>query len=76
MELTSSIATRVQVCVFFFLEGGIAKKTHTRPDRHEERHGDHHAVCARDECHGWHTQGAGKSLTMAFYAGRLLLHPA
>jgi type I restriction enzyme R subunit len=24
----------------------------------------------------WHTQGAGKSLTMAFYAGRLVLHPA
>lgn len=24
----------------------------------------------------WHTQGAGKSLTMAFYAGRLALHPA
>jgi type I restriction enzyme, R subunit len=24
----------------------------------------------------WHTQGAGKSLTMAFYAGRLVLEPA
>ncbi|MHB0877026.1 MAG: type I restriction endonuclease subunit R [Anaerolineae bacterium] len=24
----------------------------------------------------WHTQGSGKSLTMAFYAGRLILHPA
>jgi type I restriction enzyme R subunit len=23
----------------------------------------------------WHTQGAGKSLTMAFYAGRMILHP-
>jgi len=23
----------------------------------------------------WHTQGAGKSLTMAFYTGRLVLHP-
>jgi len=23
----------------------------------------------------WHTQGAGKRLTMAFYAGRLILHP-
>jgi type I restriction enzyme R subunit len=23
----------------------------------------------------WHTQGAGKSLTMAFYAGRIILHP-
>jgi type I restriction enzyme R subunit len=24
----------------------------------------------------WHTQGAGKSLTMAFYTGRIVLHPA
>jgi type I restriction enzyme R subunit len=24
----------------------------------------------------WHTQGSGKSLSMAFYAGRLILHPA
>jgi type I site-specific restriction-modification system R (restriction) subunit len=24
----------------------------------------------------WHTQGSGKSLTMAFYAGRLILYPA
>jgi type I restriction enzyme R subunit len=24
----------------------------------------------------WHTQGSGKSLTMAFYSGRLILHPA
>jgi type I restriction enzyme R subunit len=24
----------------------------------------------------WHTQGAGKSLTMAFYAGKVVLHPA
>lgn len=24
----------------------------------------------------WHTQGSGKSLTMAFFAGRVVLHPA
>ncbi|MCK4394627.1 type I restriction endonuclease subunit R, partial [Candidatus Bipolaricaulota bacterium] len=24
----------------------------------------------------WHTQGAGKSLTMAFFAGKMVLHPA
>lgn len=24
----------------------------------------------------WHTQGSGKSLTMAFYAGRIITHPA
>ncbi|MBW4667073.1 MAG: hypothetical protein KME60_06405 [Cyanomargarita calcarea GSE-NOS-MK-12-04C] len=24
----------------------------------------------------WHTQGSGKSLTMAFYAGKIIQHPA
>jgi type I restriction enzyme R subunit len=24
----------------------------------------------------WHTQGSGKSLSMAFYAGRIIQHPA
>jgi type I restriction enzyme, R subunit len=24
----------------------------------------------------WHTQGSGKSLLMAFYAGRIVKHPA
>ena len=24
----------------------------------------------------WHTQGSGKSLTMAFYAGKIIRHPA
>ena len=24
----------------------------------------------------WHTEGSGKSLTLAFYAGRVVLHPA
>ncbi len=24
----------------------------------------------------WHTQGSGKSLSMVFYAGRIVLHPA
>jgi type I restriction enzyme R subunit len=32
--------------------------------------GDHRAGVV------WHTQGSGKSLTMAFYAGRIVLHPA
>src|SRR5439155_16922493 len=32
--------------------------------------GDHRAGVV------WHTQGSGKSLTMAFYAGRLILEPA
>src|SRR5437870_5574124 len=35
------------------------------------------AVLAGDRRVGvvWHTQGSGKSLTMAFYAGRVILHP-
>jgi type I restriction enzyme, R subunit len=32
-------------------------------------HGDHRAGVI------WHTQGSGKSLTMAFYAGKIILHP-
>lgn len=40
------------------------------------------ATLAASQPHGnrqvgvvWHTQGSGKSLTMAFYAGRVVLHP-
>jgi type I restriction enzyme R subunit len=48
-----------------------------------EKRGTYLARPARDAQPGdqrvgvvWHTQGAGKSLTMAFYAGRVILHPA
>jgi len=48
-----------------------------------EKRGTYLARPARDTKPGdqrvgvvWHTQGAGKSLTMAFYAGRVALHPA
>ena len=48
-----------------------------------EKRGSYLARPARDSKPGdqrvgvvWHTQGAGKSLTMAFYAGRVVLHPA
>ncbi len=41
------------------------------------------ATLAASRAHGdgrvgvvWHTQGSGKSLTMAFYAGRVVLHPS
>jgi len=53
------------------------------PLRVSERRGVYLARPARDTQPGdrrvgviWHTQGAGKSLTMAFYAGRVVLHPA
>jgi len=41
----------------------------TRPQR-DARPGDHRIGVV------WHTQGSGKSLTMAFYAGRIVLDPA
>ena len=46
------------------------------PGRYEA--GQRHGGDAGDRRVGviWHTQGSGKSLTMAFYAGRVILHPA
>ncbi|WDT72990.1 MAG: type I restriction endonuclease subunit R [Candidatus Manganitrophus sp.] len=45
--------------------------------------GEYHSKVARDAKPGdrrvgvvWHTQGSGKSLTMAFYAGRVIREPA
>ena len=53
------------------------------PWRVSEERGTYLARPARDAQPGdrrvgvvWHTQGAGKSLTMAFYAGRIVLQPA
>jgi len=53
------------------------------PRRLAERRGTYLARAAADAKPGdrrvgvvWHTQGAGKSLTMAFYAGKVVLHPA
>ena len=49
----------------------------------QEAHGRYTAAKMKDGETGdrrigvvWHTQGAGKSLTMAFYTGRIVLHPA
>src|ERR1700722_5362919 len=52
--------------------GGLAKM----PDEHEA--GRQSGGDPGDRRVGvvWHTQGSGKSLTMAFYAGRVILHPA
>jgi type I restriction enzyme R subunit len=48
-----------------------------------ELKGQYHAARMQDGKPGdrrigvvWHTQGAGKSLTMVFYTGRIVLHPA
>ncbi len=51
--------------------GRIAEKRghyFTHPPR-DAKPGDHRIGVV------WHTQGSGKSLTMAFYAGRIVLHP-
>jgi len=47
-------------------EGG----TYFSKGRHDAEPGDRRVGVV------WHTQGSGKSLTMAFYAGRVVLHPA
>jgi type I restriction enzyme R subunit len=53
--------------------GGEVKEAQGRywtgPQGHEGRPGDQRVGVV------WHTQGSGKSLTMAFYAGRVVLHP-
>ena len=62
-------------------DGSIAKKM----SAYHQFHAVNHAVAATvaassaegDQRAGvvWHTQGSGKSLTMLFYAGKLVLHP-
>ncbi len=55
----------------------------TEPFKVKEAEGTYFAKGKREAKPGdrrvgviWHTQGSGKSLTMAFYAGRVVLHPA
>jgi len=55
----------------------------TSPSQVREEEGTYFAKSQKDAKPGdrrvgvvWHTQGSGKSLTMAFYAGRVVLHPA
>jgi len=54
-------------------KGGRITEPHghyfTHPPR-DAKPGDHRIGVV------WHTQGSGKSLTMVFYAGRIVLHPA
>ncbi len=56
---------------------------HLIPFRSKNEEGTYFAKGQRDARPGdrrvgvvWHTQGSGKSLTMTFYAGRVVLHPA
>ncbi|MCO6438136.1 MAG: type I restriction endonuclease subunit R [Phycisphaerae bacterium] len=63
-------------------DGTVSKKL----AGYHQFHAVNRAVAATTEAAGpkgdkrcgvvWHTQGSGKSLTMAFYAGRVILHPA
>jgi type I restriction enzyme R subunit len=69
--------------VFEDTEGGtVAKKIAGYHQFHAVREAVNAAVVASrpdgDRRGGvvWHTQGSGKSLTMAFFAGRIVLHPA
>jgi type I restriction enzyme R subunit len=57
----------VNVAVEETLRAATAKKAD--PGRHGGDPGDHRIGVI------WHTQGSGKSLTMAFYAGRIILSP-
>lgn len=59
-----------------------ACKPMNQADRVKEKGGTYFARVQREAETGdrrvgviWHTQGSGKSLTMAFYAGRVVLHP-
>src|SRR5450759_4873334 len=62
--------------------GAVAKKIAWYHQFHAVREAVNAAVLASrpdgDRRGGvvWHTQGSGKSLTMAFFAGRIVLHPA
>ena len=62
--------------------GAVAKKIAGYHQFHAVREAVNAAVLASrpdgDRRGGvvWHTQGSGKSLTMAFFAGRIVLHPA
>ena len=55
-----------------------ADTTHAREERGRFEAGQRHGGEAGDRRIGvvWHTQGSGKSLTMAFYAGRIIREPA
>ncbi|HQT65417.1 MAG: DEAD/DEAH box helicase [Acidocella sp. 20-57-95] len=68
--------------VFNDTGGGLVKILAGYHQYHAVRHAVHQTVLATatggDKRIGvvWHTQGSGKSLLMAFYAGQVILHPA
>ncbi len=53
-----------------------AEHTGELPGRYETGHKPGGELGDRRVGVVWHTQGSGKSLSMAFYAGRVILHPA
>jgi type I restriction enzyme R subunit len=66
----------VNVAVEETLRAARSPRTREAPGRYDA--GEHPGGDPGDRRVGvvWHTQGAGKSLTMAFYAGRVVLEPA
>jgi type I restriction enzyme R subunit len=56
----------------------VADGMHVREERGRYEAGQRHGGETGDRRVGvvWHTQGSGKSLTMAFYAGRIIREPA
>jgi len=69
IELAAADAARLRV---------VAELVEVLPPSPAERSSAEGAGLVGDRRIGvvWHTQGSGKSLTMAFYAGRIILHPA
>jgi type I restriction enzyme R subunit len=72
----------IRYCTVFLEKDGLIKILAGYHQFHAVRHAVDCTVKASlpqgDKRAGviWHTQGSGKSLLMAFYAGRLVLHPA
>lgn len=72
----------IRSCTVFWEKDGLIKIIAGYHQFHAVRHAVECTVKASspdgDKRVGviWHTQGSGKSLLMAFYAGRLVLHPA
>jgi type I restriction enzyme R subunit len=66
----------VQVAVAETLRAAELRRTAEQAARHSEGHNSGGKPGDRRIGVVWHTQGSGKSLTMAFYAGRIIREPA
>ena len=67
-----AVQETIRACVpsAFPLEVRESEGTYFTKSRKDAKPGDRRVGVV------WHTQGSGKSLTMAFYAGKIVLHPA